>query len=208
MDNKTDKSTIEYYNNNAEKVYDLYKDVSGGIADYFDIAFPEKSRIIDIGAGSGRDLLILLEKGHDAFGIEPSDVLRNITVRKNPCLCERLECGNIPGLINPFNMKFDGVVCSAVLMHVPFEFLDESIKAIKCILREKGRVLASIPVRRDDINEDNRDNFDRLYTKLSVDLLIQLFENNNFNLLNNWSNHDSLGRKGIEWATLLFENKI
>jgi hypothetical protein len=39
-------------------------------------AFPPRARLLDVGAGSGRDLALLLTQGFDAFGIEPDAELR------------------------------------------------------------------------------------------------------------------------------------
>ena len=42
-----------------------------GVSRYFAQAFESDDRILDVGAGSGRDMAMLVSSGHVAYGIEP-----------------------------------------------------------------------------------------------------------------------------------------
>ncbi|MCK9225470.1 MAG: class I SAM-dependent methyltransferase, partial [Candidatus Muirbacterium halophilum] len=81
-----DFRTSNFYSKNAESLYKDYINVKGGISRYFDVIFQNKETVLDIGSGSGRDILILLEKGHDAYGIEPCNELRMLAEYRNPVL--------------------------------------------------------------------------------------------------------------------------
>ena len=61
----------------------------------------------------------MLLAGYDAYGVEPSSTLREAALAAHPELATRLTEGALPSLGMPFGESFDGVVCCAVLMHLP-----------------------------------------------------------------------------------------
>ncbi|MCK4823996.1 class I SAM-dependent methyltransferase, partial [bacterium] len=199
-----DEKTLDYYSQNAPDVFKRYDSVQDGIEKYFKEAFPQKGHILDIGAGSGRDVRYLIKDGHKAYGLEPCDKLRSLAIHKYPELSSSLLKGRLPDDFAAINRKFDGIICSAVLMHIPKEHLFDSIFLIKRILKPNGRALISIPQERGDIRKDHRDDKGRLYTDITAEYLELLFERIGFNLINKWINPDSMCRKGNSWATLLF----
>jgi SAM-dependent methyltransferase len=200
-----DPKTQRYYSQNAQEVFARYDSSSGGIEKYFPQAFPEKGTILDIGTGSGRDVRRLVEEGHDAYGLEPSDEFRALTIQKYPHLAHRMLRGHLPDDLSALDRKFNGIVCSAVLMHIPKEHLFDSLFALKRILNRNGRVLISIPLDREDLDSRRRDPHGRLFTDITAEYLELLFERIGFRPLQKWTDPDSLGRKGVSWATLLFQ---
>lgn len=52
-----------------------YESVTSSVARHYAVALPAASRVVDVGAGSGRDLAALLAAGHEAYGVEPSACL-------------------------------------------------------------------------------------------------------------------------------------
>jgi len=204
-----DPKTLRYYSENAEAVFKRYDSSGGGIEKHFTEAFPDKGRILDIGAGSGRDLLRLLHEGHEAYGIEPCAELRELTVHKYPKLASRMLRGRLPDDLELIKKSlphpFDGVVCSAVLMHIPREHIFDSVFAVRGILKPSGRVLISIPGSRPDIDEHQRDPYGRLFTGITAGYLELLFERIGFRLIRKWLDSDSLNREKTSWITLLFE---
>ncbi len=163
---------------------------------------------MDIGAGSGRDMIQLLKQGYDVFGIEPCDELRKLAIDKYPNLSSRLVAGNIPDIGKPFGGDFDGVLCSAVIMHIHKEYLFDSVFAIRNILKNNGRLLLSIPSSRSDVNdEQQRDSFGRLFLRYEADYLQLVFERIGFKLIGKWEDNDGLGRENYSWTTLLFQSE-
>jgi hypothetical protein len=75
-----DPKTIQYYDDHAEEVAGLYSRTDGGPAKYFKVAFPADSEILDIGAGSGRDLGTLIREKYEAYEVEPSCRLREFAL--------------------------------------------------------------------------------------------------------------------------------
>ena len=200
-----DPKTLSYYSRHAREIFNKYESASVGIEKYFKQAFPQKGLILDIGAGSGRDVRHLIKEGHEAYGLEPSDELRTLTIQKYPELASRIFKGFLPDDLSSLDKKFDGVVASAVLMHIPKEHLFDSVFAIKRILKQEGRALISIPVDRKNLDNDRRDDKERLFTDITAEYLELLFERIGFKSLRKWKDKDSLGRKDVSWVTLLFQ---
>jgi 2-polyprenyl-3-methyl-5-hydroxy-6-metoxy-1,4-benzoquinol methylase len=120
-----DKKTLDYYKNNANEIFQKYENTSEGIDRFFRMAFPPKSKVLDIGAGSGRDMRKLLAQGYDALGIEPCQELIELALKHHPELSGKLFQGSLPDLDEKYNEKFDGVLCSAVLMLTESTFFEE-----------------------------------------------------------------------------------
>lgn len=199
-----DEQTIKYYQNNALEIFESYEQAKTGIAKFFTTAFPSGAKVIDLGAGSGRDMQILLDMGYEVSGIEPSDVLRKLAIEKHPGLEGRLEKGHLPNLPEKYSNSFDGVLCSAVLMHIPKELFFDSALGIKRILKRNGRLLLSIPLSGQELNANCRDENGRLFNDYNPEYLQLLFERIGFQLIGKWTSEDGLGRENRTWITMLF----
>jgi SAM-dependent methyltransferase len=200
-----DQKTQDYYRNNAREILNRYHQVKEGVSVYFDRAFVDCKTVLDIGCGAGRDLLQLLERGYDAYGLEPCEELIQVTVEKYPQLSGRILPGSLPSTVeNLKNMKFDAVLCSAVLMHIPEEDLFDTVYTIRNLLEDRGKLLISIPNSRGDLAEDDRDTTGRLMIMRDPWDIQLLFERTGFQLIEYWENDDSIERENIRWTTMLF----
>ena len=200
-----DDATSNFYRMNAERQANLYESVASPVARYFAAAFPSGATVLDIGAGSGRDLALLLASGYEAFGTEPSDPLRSQAIKRHPELTNRLTAGALPDIGQPFGRNFDGVLCSAVLMHVPEPELFDAAFALRRLLKQHGRLLVSLPLSRADVSADERGADGRLFKSYAPEYLQLLFERLGFQQIGRWNTDDMLGRAGTSWYTLLFE---
>src|SRR5205823_3692632 len=101
------------------------------LARYLHLAFPSFSnaplRVLDVGAGSGREMALLARERFEAYGVEPSVALRQEAVARHPELTDRIEAGSLPGLARTLEHPYDGVICSAVLQHIPRHQLFEAV---------------------------------------------------------------------------------
>lgn len=204
-DQTMDARTIQYYWANATDIADRYESVTSPVSQWFAHAFPPSSRVLDIGSGSGRDLACLLAQGFDAHGIEPCDPLREQSALRHPELRNRLGKGALPDLTACVDQTYDGVLCSAVLMHLPGNELPAAAKAIGAVLNDRGRLLLSLPKTRGDLHADERDINGRLFCAVSPEKIRALFERSGFHLLRRWDTDDALGRNATSWFTLLME---
>ena len=199
-----DEQTYNYYQNNAINLFEKYGNEKDGVSKFFSISFFPCSKVLDIGAGSGRDMKKLLDMGHDVLGIEPSEGLRTLALRKYPELSERLIDGRLPELNESFNGEFDGILCSAVLMHIPKEQLFDTAFALKRLLKPGGHLLLSIPGEGPETDHDSRDKNGLLYQHYNPEYLQLLLERVGFQLTGKWETKDSLGRENRTWIVLLF----
>ena len=202
-----DVQTIRYYQKNAKEIFDQYDACCDGVSRYFTLSFPPQAKILDIGTGSGRDARQLLELGYDAYGVDPCNEMVSLAITKYPELSGRIIEGNLPRLEKPFGGNFDGVLCSAALMHIPNEQLFDSVFAIRSVLKDNGRLLLSIPISRPGLDNEHRDKHGRLFIIRVPDYLQLLFERIGFQLIGRWDDEDSLGRENHFWSVLLFQLK-
>ena len=96
-----DKETIDYYKNNANEIFQRYENAAEGIDQFFRVVFPPKSKVLDIGAGSGRDMKKLIAQGHEVIGVEPCQELIDLAL-KHPELSGKLFQGSLPDLDEKF----------------------------------------------------------------------------------------------------------
>lgn len=198
-----DTLTLNYYEENAAPLFDRYESIESGIAAYFQASFPVGGTIVDIGAGSGRDTRKLLELGYDAYGVEPAEAFRNLAQSRHPSLNGRIWSGSLPHLTLPHPV--DGLVCSAVLMHLPENELFDALLSLRDALKIHGRLLFSIPKERPGLDQFHRDSEQRLFQPINANQLTLLAERLGLRLISRWGNLDALNRVDHAWTTLLFE---
>ena len=150
-----DHKTLHYYHEHADELGERYGAVTSGICLFFEQAFAGKSRIIDVGCGTGRDLNTLLEMGFNAVGVDPCQELLDQASENYPKTRGKTHVDVLPDLKTVKKGKYDGVLCSSVLMHLPEELLFDSIYALRGILKEKGRMLMSVPLPDPTIDEQD-----------------------------------------------------
>ena len=200
-----DQTTLTFYANNAAAVAARYESVVSSLSDHFTTAFHPNSKLLDIGFGSGRDLAVLAKSGHDCYGIDPTSELIDVAGVLHPELKGKLTQGALPDFEPPFGGHFDGVLCSAVLMHLPVEGLGRAALAIARCLRIGGRLLYSVPSKRLDVVAGDRDANGRLFIPDMGDRIQGLFQSQGFNHISSWTNADSMGRDAVEWNSVLME---
>ncbi len=99
-----------------------------------------KGKILDIGAGGGRDLKLLEGLGYQYEGTEISSGLIEVLRRRYPKHLFHQQ--SIYELAFP--SRFDGFWCAAVLLHIPKSRITEALKAIHSIVRKGGIGFVSI----------------------------------------------------------------
>ncbi|MCD6461146.1 MAG: class I SAM-dependent methyltransferase, partial [Thermoplasmata archaeon] len=149
-------------------VLDVYRE----IADHFDVTrrwpwpetrwfeglLPRGSRVLEVGCGSGRNLLFLAERGHRVVGLDPVDELLTLAEENigKARVWDRVELvgGDVRSL--PFeDGTFDGVLCIAVLHHLPSR--EERLLGLRECLRvlaPRGVGLVSVWAREQDMQKE------------------------------------------------------
>jgi len=101
-----------------------------------------------------------LKAGKDAYGVDAVPEMLGVATanlgEQKLNTQGRLFISELPDLGLFADSEFDGVLCSAVLMHLPEEQLFDAIYSIRRVLRPNGRLCVSIPSRRDDVDPRTR----------------------------------------------------
>lgn len=198
-----DEQTRYFYSKNSKGLGAGYARASSGeLLRFFDGC----RKILDVGCGSGKDLAAFLRAGKDAYGVDAVPEMVRVaaeTLASQGLSSQgRLFEAELPDLKLFSDAEFDGVLCSAVLMHLAEEKVFDSIYAIRRVLRPGGRLRVSIPKRRSDVDpRTRRDGDGRLFADLAPAKLQLLLERVGFSLTVSHVSEDSLGRDGVEWWT-------
>ena len=200
-----DRQTIEFYNNNAPEAVARYVEGRSSVTELFPVAFARGSRVLDLGCGSGRDLNVLTKAGYNAFGVDASSEMLAEARRLFPALAANTRQDELPKLTTIPDQDCEGVLCSAVLMHLPEEGLFDTVFNLRRILKPGGRLLISTPLEGPKVHGDtHRDEQGLLFNGVTPENFQFLFEKVGFRQVNRWDSEDGLGRANRRWATQLF----
>jgi len=99
-------------------------------------------KILDLGCGTGRHTIYLLENGFKVYGCDASESALNIAkeIIKN---AEFKKC-DMTSLLYEDNY-FDGILCHFVIQHGKIEQIKKAISEIYRVLRKEGNLYLSVP---------------------------------------------------------------
>jgi len=201
-------NTLSYYENNSSSLVNHYESANvNQVQELLLRTFDIESNLLEIGCGSGRDASFMTKNGFDVVAIDGSKNMIQEAKKIHPELSEKLFHKTLPNNL-VFDKKFDGVYSIATLMHLSRNDLKKTILKIYDLLSQNGKLLISVSIFRDDINQNGFDDKGRFFLVLSFDEWINLFENIGFKILETKTNNDGLGRGGIKWLTLVAQKII
>ena len=173
--------------------------------------------ILDVGAGSGRDVAAMVEGGFDAFGVEPSLDMLAFACHAHPSLASRLAQASLPRLGRPFSERlpdgFDAVVCSAVLMHLQpgelaqaLESMVDQLRAPRCddVEAKVPALLISLPCLDSSRLVGNRDADGRRFHNHEPEKVRDHLGSNGLLLERSIDSEAVLAATGTHWTTLIF----
>jgi SAM-dependent methyltransferase len=200
-----DRKTTEFYNRYADDGAIRAESARSAVSAHFASAFKVGGKILDVGAGSGRDVAVLRQLGFDAYGIEPNEAMRAFAVQTHPELAGRLQSGSLPLCGRPFGGEFNGIVCSAILMHIAEHNLLQSAASLRALLQPQGRLLISLPFMHPSILDGERDQDGRFFINHSPEAIQSLLEKHGFAQIGRWENNTVMQQTQTLWFILLFE---
>ncbi|ATZ73282.1 SAM-dependent methyltransferase [Idiomarina sp. X4] len=130
---------MSYYNDNAQDFFNgtISVDMSPLYREFLPL-LPEKSRILDVGCGSGRDSKAFKDTGYDVYAIEPSSNLAQLAER---VIGDTVEVTTIQKFHPGFN--FDAIWACASLLHIPMAELRGTFCHLSEILKKRGIIYCS-----------------------------------------------------------------
>lgn len=194
MENIEEK-TIKYYNDNSEEyIKNTFCVDMSFLYQKFEKYLNKNSKILDIGFGSGRDL-IYFSKKYEAYGID---------------LCENfVNHLKVMGYTNvtkqgvedfSFDFKFDGMWACASLLHIKKENLNQAIENCLKYL-SKGGVFYFSFKQGDYCGEING----RYYHYLNLDFLNSILKDLNCKIIESFFTDDNLKDRNEKWINIILQ---
>ena len=131
-------STIKYYDSRADELIERYNSADmSELYTVFDRYIQPGQKVLDIGFGSGRDMLYLKRKGVDVFGVDASEVFVRHFKERQPSRRQIVFHSILPDIAIPkeHEHSFDVIYSIATWMHLPKEAHFEAIESMKYFLK-------------------------------------------------------------------------
>ncbi|KAB0286308.1 class I SAM-dependent methyltransferase [Vibrio fortis] len=191
-------STIDFYHHNALTLSHQYNSVSfesvhHSWKPYWPLA---GDKVLDVGAGSGRDARWMQQQGCEVIAIEPSNALRELGAEYTGVEVTWINDA-LPALNRTENlgMRFDLILVSAVWMHLPSSYRERAFRKLSNLLAPNGRLI--ITLRHGEF-DDQRQGY-----PVSVEELEQLAKNSALQVRHIDESKDQLNRSEVWWQTVV-----
>lgn len=198
MQNISDASTINYYNLNARSYFasTVNADMSDCYERFIKYLKPGDS-IIDVGAGSGRDIKYFVKCGFVVEGIDASAELCKLA---SDYTGVSIKCCTIQEW-RP-EKKYSGIWANASLLHLNIEEIQKFMCRIPDILQDKGILYFSLKSGiTTGIDTDGR-----FFTDVSEEKVQQFIEKSTaITIVDMWKTEDKLNRSGFSWINVIVQ---
>lgn len=193
------RSTIDYYNRIADSYYwttvgiDMSK-----LRNAFAAYLPSESRVIDLGCGSGRDVMAFCDMGHDASGLDASKELVELAK-------ERLEVKASVGDMVTWRASepYDGIWCCASLIHLNEEEKKRFFGNLQYNLKPGGVIYISV---KEGI-ETGTDEEGVYTSNCTADELKSFLDGAGCEILETVVTEDAMGRPGVKWLNVIAKKR-
>ena len=130
----------DYYQQNYRNYHEktFFVDPASFLTPFAEVLIP-RTRILDIGCGSGRDLLWLKNRGFEVIGFERSPGLADLA-RKNA------DCEVIEGDFETYDfsrLSVDAIILVGAFVHLPHSKVPEVLNSINRALKDDGIIFLS-----------------------------------------------------------------
>ena len=190
-----------YYNENAVQLSKQYDSLEfENVHRAWHVYWPcGATRVLDVGAGSGRDTRWFVEQGCSVVAVEPASELRQLGSLNSSTQVQWLDDA-LPALSKARELcsHYDLILLSAVWMHLNSAVRKESIAVLSELLSENGRLV--ITLRHGGFNDG------RSAYRVSVEQLERLSEAVGLIVCHVAEDTDSLKRTDISWETVVLEH--
>lgn len=159
---------------------------------------PKTGKILDVGFGSGRDMIYFKSLGYDVEGIDTSvEFVKNM---KEQGFSVKLQSAyEIDD-----NNKYDGIWACASLLHIRREQLEITI--MKCInaLKENGVFYCSFKYGDKEIEKDGR-----YFNYINEEIIKFIIDENKLYLAESYITNDVRADKNNEiWINVIIQNRL
>ncbi len=191
-------STSNFYNQNASSLAEQYNSTTfENVHASWQAFWPHAGgRVLDVGAGSGRDAKWMMEQGCEVIALEPAATLLELGRVKTGDLVTWLDDA-LPALEKTTNLglRFDLILVSAVWMHLATSHRERAFRKLSNLLAPNGRLVISL--RHGEFTDG------RKAYPVSVQELEQLAKNSALMVRHVSESDDQLKRDDIHWQTVV-----
>jgi SAM-dependent methyltransferase len=142
-----DEDKVGFYSENAVRLFALYRALPFETAHcaWLHLLPEAPLRVLDVGAGSGRDANWFSDHGYDVVAVEPCQefiALSKASSQGGVCWIN----DSLPGLaeVSRLGYRYDVVLLSAVWMHVLPEERGESFRVLSGLLASRGILVITL----------------------------------------------------------------
>ena len=160
---------------------------------------PPPGRVLDVGAGSGRDAAAMARSGHVVTAAEPAARLRAQGQRLHAAEEIAWVGDALPDMAG-LDSTFDFILLSAVWIHLDEGERWQAIERLRSLLAPEGRLV--ITLRHGPVAADRR-MFD-----VHPDETILMAEKCELELVHRGCRTDLLGRSAVSWTSLGFVRRL
>ncbi|MEP3297462.1 MAG: class I SAM-dependent methyltransferase [Pseudoruegeria sp.] len=149
--------TLHTYSENSDLFIQKYESISSEtlLSHVFTYFPPAPARILDIGAGTGRDANWLSRLGYIVTAVEPVAAFRKAAVTLHPTPKITWHDDHLPDLskLTKRGGTFDLILLSAVWHHLDAIAQDKSLKRFQELLGPNGKIILSIRQGKDILDD-------------------------------------------------------
>ena len=157
---------------------------------------PNKGKILDVGFGSGRDMIYFKSLGYKVEGIDTSiEFVKNMKNRGFDVSLMSVAKLN-------FKNTYDGLWACASLLHIKREELEEPI--LRCInaLKDNGILYCSFKYGNKEIEKNNR-----YFNYINEEIINDIANKNDLNIIDLYQSNDVRTiRNNEKWINIIFKS--
>lgn len=200
-DMEESNTTIDYYNYNAERYFADTVDVDmSECCDRFLEYINPGGLIIDIGAGSGRDMKYFLDRGYEVEGIDASKKMCELASNYTGI---EVEWQSIETWVP--EKKYNGIWANASLLHLKENIIEKFIISIADYLLDNGVIFMSF---KSGI-KTGTSNDGRYFTDFSGEKVRKMIEKNSlYSVREIWESSDMMQRYDFSWINIIVQKNI
>lgn len=189
-------SMCNYYDTNAKEYIEntINCDMSFHYQKFLKY-LPKTGKILDVGFGSGRDMIYFKSLGYDVEGIDTSnEFVKNMKIKGfkvSVLSILKMNCSN----------RYDGIWACASLLYVKREELEQAI--INCVnaLKKNGILYCSFKYGDKEENKNNR-----YFNYINESIIDKIISNNNFSINEIYKTYDVRKEKNHEeWISVIIK---
>lgn len=197
----TPQSVVAWYDAHAGELADGYEGLDAATTHpklFEMLRGVEGARILDVGAGTGRDAAALARLGHQVVAVDPAARMLHLARSLHPDNDIRWLQDAMPAL-SKVQGTYDIVLLSAVWMHVQPADRERAFSRIADLMAPQGRIYMTLRLGPGDV--------DRAMWSVSADEIVRLASTRGLAVTDLGKQPDLLGRDEVKWQTLMVTRK-